>query len=292
MSFLRGRILTFFLLSICFFKFSFAQQVDLGIKDYKTSVESPYRLDLKKDLIVSGVSLAMIGTAYYIRSLRTPLDSNALLYPDISKIPSFDVTAIHNYDKTYVTASDVLLYTSVAMPFISFFDKRVSGHGPQIIGMYFEALAINEAIHSMTTAIANRRRPYTFNTDSFYNGEGVKVPEVPFSDKQKKGNLNSYFSGHTSTAATATFFGARIFTDFRPHSKLVPYVWTAAALVPAFTGYARVKAGRHFPSDVVTGYVVGAAVGYMVPTLHKFKPEKWSFAPDMNGQGLYMSYTF
>ncbi|MFI5134785.1 MAG: phosphatase PAP2 family protein [Chitinophagales bacterium] len=288
----RRRILFFFLSCTCCFHFVFGQQIDLGIKNYKTSIESPYHLDLKKDLIVSGASVALIGTAYYLRTLRTPLDSAQLLYPDISKIPSFDLSAIHNYDQTYVTASDVLLYTAVALPFISFFDKRVSGHAPQIIAMYLETLAINEAIHSMTTVIANRRRPYTFNTDSSINSDGIKVPEVPFSVKEKKGNLNSYFSGHTSTATAATFFGARIFTDFRPHSKLVPFVWTAAALVPAFTGFARVKAGKHFPSDVVTGYAVGAAIGYLVPTLHKIKNKNLSFAPALDGQGLYMSYNF
>jgi len=208
--------------------------------------------------------------------------------PDTSKIPQIDLVAIHLYDSRYVTTSDVLLFTSMAMPFISFVDKRVSGHATQIIAMYFETLAINFGIQTLTTAITNRRRPYTFNTDVLSNGE----PEVSLSAKESIGNRNSFYSGHTSTAAAATFFGARVFTDFRPHSKLVPFVWGAAAIVPAFVGFSRVQAGEHFPTDVITGYIVGGAIGYLVPTFHKFKGKNLSFSPAYNGTGFYMCYKF
>ena len=281
------KLLIIFLSLLCIDKFCFSQTIDLGMKNYKTSIESPYRLDLTKDLIASGSAVVLTGIGFYIKGLRTPIDSDALLFPDTSKIPSIDLVAIHLYDKSFVTASDVLLYTSMAMPFISFIDKRVSGHAPQIIAMYFETLAINFGIQTLTTAITSRRRPYTFNTDSVA-GE----PEVSFSTKEGIGNRNSYYSGHTSTAASATFFGARVFTDFRPHSKLVPYVWVAAALVPAFVGFSRVEAGEHFPTDVITGYLVGGAIGYLVPTLHKIKEKNLSFSPAYDGKGFYMCYTF
>ena len=44
-----------------------------------------------------------------------------------------------------------------------------------------------------------------------------------------------------------------------------------AALAPATVGFLRVKGGKHFPTDVLTGLVVGAATGYLVPRLHKIK---------------------
>ena len=39
--------------------------------------------------------------------------------------------------------------------------------------------------------------------------------------------------------------------------------------VAALTAYARVAAGRHFPSDVIVGAVVGAAIGHLVPRSHR-----------------------
>ena len=44
-----------------------------------------------------------------------------------------------------------------------------------------------------------------------------------------------------------------------------------AAIPPAFTGFNRVKGLKHFPTDVITGFTVGAATGILVPHLHKKK---------------------
>ena len=40
-------------------------------------------------------------------------------------------------------------------------------------------------------------------------------------------------------------------------------------MLPAVTGYLRFKAGKHFPTDIIVGYGVGATIGYLVPELHK-----------------------
>jgi uncharacterized membrane protein len=277
--------------------FSRAQSFDLGLPDYKTSVQSPYRLDVKKDLGVAAGVVAGTTMGYFLKGLRTPLDSADVLFPDTSRIPSFDLVSIHQYDNTYVSTSNIVLGTAMLMPFIAFFDKRVSGHAPQVVAMYFETLGLNFGLQTLSVSISNRRRPYTFNTDSnlVYNAETdleELQAEVPLDVKLRKGNQNSFYSGHTSMAAAATFFGARVFTDFRPHSKLVPVVWGAAAIVPAFAGYSRIKAGKHYPSDVVTGYLVGAAIGYLVPTLHKIKNDRLSFSPTFDGQGFVLHYRF
>jgi len=58
-----------------------------------------------------------------------------------------------------------------------------------------------------------------------------------------------------------------VYHDLNPNSDFDPVIWTTAALIPAITGYLRVKGGKHFPTDVVVGYVVGALVGILVPRL-------------------------
>ncbi len=267
----------------CLFNSGLAQQMDLSIKNYKVSIESPYRLDKKKDIAVCIATSALFVTSYVIKGNKPTLDSAQVLNPDTSKIPSFDLSAIHQFNKSFQSASDILEYTAIALPFISFIDKRVSGHAPQIIALYFETLAIDAVAFSMAKALVNRRRPYTYNTDSV----------VSLSSKQTVNAQESFFSGHTSNAAAATFFGAKIFTDLRPHSKLVPFVWGAAILTPAFVGYSRYRAGKHFPSDVITGYLVGATIGFMVPQLHKIKfDDRVSFSPMYNGKGFDIAYTF
>jgi len=289
-------LLILFLSFVCLSNSCFGQVIDLGVKDWKTSVETPFHLNKKIDLPVSIAASALIIGGFALKTLKPSISMDDLLNPDTSRIPSFDLSAIHQANPSYQTASDILEYTAVALPFLAFVDKRVSGHAPQIMAMYFETLAIDFAAYNMTTALVNRRRPLTYNTDTHIeqiNGVDSLVADVPLSSKQKGNVLESFFSGHTCNAATATFFGARIFTDLRPHSALVPFVWVAAAGVPAFTAFSRYKAGKHFPSDVVVGYLVGASIGYFVPQLHKYDYlEHVSLSPTFENKGLVMTYTF
>ena len=107
--------------------------------------------------------------------------------------------------------------------------------------------------------IANRNRPFLYN------------PEVPLEDKISSSANRSFFSGHTSHTAAFTFMMAKIFHDYHPNSKqgMKIIIWSFSAALPAVTGFLRVKAGKHFPTDVITGYAVGAFTGWLIPHLHK-----------------------
>ena len=69
-------------------------------------------------------------------------------------------------------------------------------------------------------------------------------------------------------------------------------MWTAAAALPATTGYLRIEAGYHFRTDIIVGYIIGATTGWAIPHLHKKKdkPVKLSIYPTRvfgtNGIGL------
>ena len=62
-------------------------------------------------------------------------------------------------------------------------------------------------------------------------------------------------------------------TDYHPTAKkgVKIGIWTFAASVPAVTGYLRVRAGKHFPTDVITGFVAGGLVGVLLPHFHRKK---------------------
>jgi membrane-associated phospholipid phosphatase len=87
-------------------------------------------------------------------------------------------------------------------------------------------------------------------------------------------------------------------SDYHPDMKTEYKIglWTFAAAVPFATAYLRVSAGKHFPTDVMTGYAVGAAIGWLVPHLHKKKklPEGMSIMPSFSygSRGIYLSYRF
>ncbi|MFC1760229.1 phosphatase PAP2 family protein, partial [Candidatus Neomarinimicrobiota bacterium] len=101
----------------------------------------------------------------------------------------------------------------------------------------------------------------------------VYYPEVSLNSKiEGAGTQNSFFSGHTSAAATASFFMAKVYIDYHPEMKRKKWLLYAGAIIPpASVGYYRYKALRHFPSDIIVGIIAGAAAGILVPELHKVK---------------------
>lgn len=83
-----------------------------------------------------------------------------------------------------------------------------------------------------------------------------------------------------------------MFADYYPDSKLKPFVWGVSIGLPALTGYLRIRAGQHYPSDIVAGYALGAAVGWLVPTLHKRPIGGKGFTVSPTGNGVHMTYRF
>ncbi|MET0283785.1 MAG: phosphatase PAP2 family protein [Polyangiales bacterium] len=77
----------------------------------------------------------------------------------------------------------------------------------------------------------------------------------------------SFFSGHTSlTFALAV--GAGSIASFRD-SKHAPWIWGVGMPLATLTGYLRIAADRHYFTDVLTGALVGSAIGVLVPWLHR-----------------------
>ena len=120
-----------------------------------------------------------------------------------------------------------------------------------------ETLLVNGALTDLTKVLAKRKRPLLYN--EFYS----------INQKLQKKARTSFFSGHTSTVASMSFLTAKLYNDYYPDSKMRGVVWTSAVLLPATTGFLRMKAGKHFFTDVLAGFVVGAAVGFFIPELHK-----------------------
>ncbi len=135
----------------------------------------------------------------------------------------------------------------------------MNDHAGQVMGMYIQSMATTSALFTVSAGLTNRARPYVYNT------------ETPEDQVRKTSATRSFYSGHVASTATATFFAAKVFSDFNPDSKLKPYLWGAAITLPAAVGYLRIEAGQHFLTDVVLGYALGAISGYYIPEMHRIK---------------------
>ena len=174
-----------------------------------------------------------------------------------AKIPAFDRWAAGYYSPDAEKISDIPFYASFGLPLLFLAHEQTRQNAAQIGLLYLQTMAITGALYAQVNGRVNRIRPLVYSQEA-----GV---DVRLDDKGK----NSFDGGHVTATAAATFFAAKVFNDFFPNSTAKPYVWAGAALVPAAVGYLRLKAGKHFLSDNLIGYAIGAGVGILVPHLHK-----------------------
>ncbi|MBN2799513.1 MAG: phosphatase PAP2 family protein [Deltaproteobacteria bacterium] len=146
--------------------------------------------------------------------------------------------------------SDAVLYGSIGLGLGA---TALREDRADAVLLYAEALAVNGALTELAKHAVRRPRPYTLS------GTALDA------DDNK-----SFFSGHTSFVAATAFTTARAWDlehDLSGGQRALAY--GLAAWLTAGTGAMRVAAAKHFPSDVITGAMVGGAVGWLVPELHR-----------------------
>lgn len=234
------------------------------ISSIEIQAQSPYELSWKKDggLIALGAVTSGLGLHNRSNLQVLPLaDLDALNSQDVN---AFDRFATNNYSLSANKASDVFWASSHVLPFLFLTKKKTRKDFAVGALLYSEVLFITTGITLIIKSTTKRTRPFVYNSDA------------PLDKKLTRNARTSFLSGHTSITAANCFFTAKVFSDYYPESQWKPAVWTTAAIIPAITGYLRVKAGKHFPTDTIAGYLLGATTGVLIPHLHKKKMDKVS----------------
>lgn len=246
------------------------------------SPRSPYVLDRRKDLWVYGGSAVGFGVAQWIKYVMPPLSETDVEALDPNKVWKPDQRALDNLSPTYKKRSDYLAASAFVLSPALLLSPRVREDVLTVATLGLEAVFVTNALTHLSKSIAKRPRPFAYNE------------WVAMSRKTTKYARWSFFSGHTSNAAAISFFCARVYADYHPHSIHRPFVYLAAAALPAAVGTYRYLSGEHFASDVVVGYMVGAACGYLIPALHH-RDSRWqlfSIAPAYEGKGVVCQLSF
>ena len=224
--------------------------------------EKVYNWDWKKDGIALGVSAGLLGTSVYMRNNADRLQAEEVMTLSRENVWFFDRSAVDNTSKSSGQLSDIILYSSYSYPFVHFIDHQPHKGQGAVAGMFFENIMITASLTNIIKATTKRKRPFVFNA------------ELPLEDRLSDTGTFSFPSGHTSVVTSLCFFSAKVHSDLFPESPWRKYIWAGAITIPATVGYLRYKAGKHFPTDIITGYALGAVVGYLVPELHKVKSDE------------------
>jgi membrane-associated phospholipid phosphatase len=124
------------------------------------------------------------------------------------------------------------------------------------------AMAVTATITEFTKLLVERRRPFTWDTGrSSFRADGY-CASPPSADDCK-----SFFSGHTSMAAVSSFSAVEALRSSGQLQSHIGFAYGVAALYTVGVGSFRVAAGKHYPTDVVLGALVGSVVGIVVPRL-------------------------
>lgn len=219
--------------------------------------QSPYKLSYAKDVPIYSAGLALGITGQFLKKRKNTLDQESILMLNRNDINTFDRNATFNWNTRAAHWSDGLMFLAVATPLIFTASKASRNDFGKVATISSQVFIVNLGITNFTKEIVKRKRPYMYNENA------------PMDKKLKRDSYSSFFSGHTSTATSMSFAFAQMHSDYYPNSRMRPFIWFSAMTLPLATGILRNRAGKHFWTDIIVGYLVGSATGIIIPRIHR-----------------------
>ncbi len=140
-----------------------------------------------------------------------------------------------------------------------------------------ESAILASLFTNLVKDVAGRERPF--------------VHALAPADKPRTQEANlSFFSGHSSLAMSLAVSAGTV-ASLRGH-RLAPVMWGAGVGLALTTGYLRIAADRHWATDVVTGWVVGAGFGVAVPYLLHRKRGDGALAASVSPRSVALSFAW
>lgn len=220
------------------------------------------QFEIKNELdgLLFPFSTVTAGFGNYLTSDSNPLSENQLLNLDVGEINFIDKSAV-GYNKSSATLSDILISLQVASTGLFSFSGIEQDQLNVMAVMYYQTMTLNYGLNTSMKRIFMRKRPYVYHD------------EAPQEEKLTKDAAYSFYSGHSSTAFASAVFNSIMINEY------VKGEWKSVGiglnlLNASIIAYLRVDAGKHFPTDVLTGAVVGSAIAFFISEIHKADENK------------------
>ncbi|MFO7869754.1 MAG: phosphatase PAP2 family protein [Bacteroidales bacterium] len=227
----------------------------------------PYSFSKKKDLVIySSLSVGYISHILIQKNVETFTDTEIKNFTT-ANLPAIDQKNLYSLSTQHATISDYAAGTSIvsaigiqAACVLSQSERETFfSHFVPVANIWFQTNIATYIGTNIAKNSSTRPRPYVYDQ------------KVAIEQKRTTDAYRSFFSQHTSLTAANTFLAAHIATHYFPKKWIQYSSWAAAAMLPAYVGYERIRAGKHFPTDIIAGYIWGAACGIVIPQLHTKK---------------------
>jgi membrane-associated phospholipid phosphatase len=217
-----------------------------------------YRLKTSHELAWLGGSVAGLGLDHFVLKPRNkPFTLEQIAALRRADIPGVDRFATRFYGARARKASDYLLFGAPVAASALLLAPRIRGHFATEGTILLESMLFSASLVSITKDLVRRPRPLCYN------------PDVPGYLQMQTDARQSFYSGHTSVTTAACVAAAVMWSQYHPNSRWKPAVWVAAAAIPISTGILRIRGGKHYPTDVLTGLLLGTAAGVAIPYWHR-----------------------
>lgn len=259
---------------------AFAQSAPAGGDDSRQG--SPYRISWARELAILGLAGGGLGLADIVSSEIVALTEAEISAMDRRNVLWFDRSATHRYSLDQIRRSEQIASPLAYVPFVLLLDSRVRSDWQALTVMYVQSTLLASAASELTKELIPRYRPYVYNDGLTYEERTDREPGKAF------------MSSAAAYAFARAVLLATVFSDYHPDSQLRPFVWAGALGAAGTVGYLRYSSGIHYPSDVIAGAAVGAAIGYFVPRLHRIGGDAVTLQPHAgsNGMGLQLTLNF
>ena len=173
--------------------------------------------------------------------------------------PAVDVSVRRNFNNGAAQASNLTGAITLLLPLAGQFWVHFDPGLANAALLYAEAQAASLLLVNATKELVRRPRPYTHSQD----------PAVQrFAREQGSEAYVSFYSGHASSAFTAAVAGSLLYAGRTREPWSRHFMWGTEMLLASTTAQLRVRAGRHYRTDIWVGSAVGSALGIAVPALH------------------------
>lgn len=244
--------------------------------------EKGFDVTWKKDGVIIGGSLALYISGQFSKASVTPLTQDQINDLDPNTINAFDRGATRQNRTSDANLSNYFLGLAALTPLATLGFKEARRDVVPVLVMYLEtALTIN-GVTDISKGLTQRIRPFVYNPDSDL-------------EKTTSNARQSFFSGHVSNSAAFCFLSAFLVNEYAEGKALKVIAWTGAVVIPTTVSVFRYTSGKHFPTDIITGFVVGAGIGVLIPYLHRRElptDVSQNLKFDFMGNGFRLVYTF
>ncbi|MET0795295.1 MAG: phosphatase PAP2 family protein, partial [Polyangiaceae bacterium] len=139
--------------------------------------------------------------------------------------------------------------------------------------MYAESISFTMAMTNIVKMAVRRPRPSAY----------IEAEAHPNAENTSTDSALSFFSGHAAITATVTATASYLAFARAPHGARPWITLGVGTALTTFVSIERVRAGKHFPTDVIAGSIAGAGIGLVVPHLHR--------TDDIKQRRIWVGYT-